>query len=153
MKCIQGSLCLRVVNQSLIPCILPLQTELASKLFRLCLPVNFLFPKKEESYSSLCSPRRAECSAAPALALPNPERALMSQPYCGLVVLWLQFTEQDGSSRQDKNKVKCSQGSTADLGKLLQLKLICCLAPLCHLCITVPLGCRMMLCLGQVEGA
>lgn len=145
MKRIQGSLCLRVANQSLIPCLLPLQTEFASKLFRLCSPVNLLFPKKEESYSSLCSPRRAECSAVPALALPNPGRALMSQPYCGLVVLWLQFTEQDGSSRQDKNKVKCSQGYTADLGKLLQLKLICCFTPLCHLCIKVPLGYRTML--------
>lgn len=106
---------------------------------------QWIFPKKEESYSSLCSPRRAECSAVPALALPNPGRALMSQPYCGLVVLWLQFAEQDGSTRQDKNKVKCSQGYTADLGKLLQLKLICCFTPLCHLCIKVPLGYRTML--------
>lgn len=64
---------------------------------------------------------------------------------CGLVVLWLQFTEQDGSTRQDKNKVKCSQGYTADLGKLLQLKLICCFTPVCHLCIKVPLGYRTML--------
>lgn len=144
MKCIQGSSSLRVANQSLIPCLLPLQTEFVSKLFRLRSAVN-LFPKNEESCSSLCSPRRAESSAVPALALPNPGQALMSQPYCGLIVLWLQFTEQDGFSRQDKNKVKCSQGYTADLGKLLQLKVICCLAPLCHLCIMVPLGCRIML--------
>lgn len=56
--------------------------------------------------------------------MPKLRQALVSQPYCGFVVLWLQFTVQGGSSREGKHKVKCTQGYVADLGKLLQLKLI-----------------------------
>lgn len=77
--------------------------------------------------------------------MPKLRQAPVSQPYCGLVVLWLQFSVPDDSSREDKHKVKCIQGYIADLGKLLQLKLIRCGISPCRLCVMVLPGYRVML--------
>lgn len=83
------------------------------------------FPKKrgEQWQPVLTKQGRAFCRAS-CRTMPKLRQALVSQPYCGFVVLWLQFTVQGGSSREGKHKVKCTQGYVADLGKLLQLKLI-----------------------------
>lgn len=117
--------------------------------FELCLPLKLFSPKKRRAMAA-CTHRAFSSSTTP-----KPRQALIPQPYCGLM-LWLQFTVQDGSSRQDKNKVKCSQGYIADLGKLLQLKLIWCGISLCHVSIMAVPGYRGMLhleLLDQHEGA
>ena len=140
----RGLLVAAVANQSSYP---------TSCHFKLCLHPNCLgcvcqwnfFPKKrgEQWQSVLTKEGRAFCRCSS--TTPKLQQALISQPYSGLVELCLQFTVQNGSSRQDKTKVKCTQGYIADLGKLLQLKLIWCGISPCHLCITVLPGYRVML--------
>lgn len=137
MKYIQGSSWLRLQISPPYP---------SSCHFKLCLHPNCLgcvcqwnfFPQKRGKpwQSVLTKEGRAFCRASSSTKEPKLQQALLSQPYCGLVVLWLQFTVQDGSSRQDKTKVKCTQGYIADLGKLLQWKPIWCGISPCHLCIT-----------------
>lgn len=118
-------------------------------------PWNFFPQKRREQWEPvLAKVGRAFCGASSSTT-PKPRQALIPQPYCGLI-LWLQFSGQDGSSSQDKNKVKCTRGYIADLGKLLQLKLIWCGISLCHLSVTVVPGYSGMLdleLLDQHEGA